>query len=291
MFEKFIGLDIGGTKIFMSVMKINFGRRSFEILDSKKISNPKKAEEIREKILEYCLKSKENFDTNKVAVASASVVDKNKLNVFKTENIYGVESFGFSFLKENNFQVVVENDGKAFSLGAYYFNENEDKQGLLTITMGTGIGGGFIDSKGCVLNGMGNSATEFSHIKMFFNNKWIRWENISAARGIRKEYLEKSGIKKTAQEIFSNVNNDKIAKEVVAKAQEYLGYGLANLISSFNPEKIVFGGGISEEKDYLQGAIKIAEKNIFYEKSKPEWEISKLKEEINVLGVCSLYYI
>lgn len=291
MKEKFIGFDIGGTKILMNVVEINFGHRSFEILDSKKNINPKNSEKIRKMILDYCLKNQEAFGTNKVAIASASIVDGEKLNVFKTDDIYGEEKFDFNFLKEEKFQVVLENDGKAFALGSYYFDKNEDKQGLLTMTLGSGIGGGFINSEGNLLRGLHNSATEFSHIKMFFNGKWIKWENISAARGVRKVYLKKTGLKKTAQEIFSSVESDEKAKEVVAKAQEYLGYGLANLINSFNPEKVVFGGGISMEKDYLDGAIKIAEENIFNEQAKPEWEVSKLKGEINILGVCALYYV
>jgi glucokinase len=291
MKEKFIGFDIGGTKILMNVVEVDFGHRSFKILDYQKISNPKDPEKIKKTILDYCLKNKEVFDTNKVAIASASIVDSEKLNIFKTADIYGQEKFDFNFLKEAKFQVVLENDGKAFTLGSYYFDGNEDKQGLLTITLGSGIGGGFIDSEGNLLKGLHNSANEFSHIKMFFDGKWTKWENISAARGIRKIYSEKTNTNKTAQEIFSSVKNDKVAQKVVNQAQEYLGYGLANLINSFNPEKIVFGGGISMEKDYLDGAIKIAEENIFNEQAKPEWEVSKLKGEMNILGVCALYYI
>lgn len=291
MLEKFIGFDIGGTKILMNVVEIDFGHRSFSILDSQKISNPKDPEKIKKIILDYCLKNKEVFDTNKVAIASASIVDSEKLNIFKTADIYGQEKFDFNFLKEEKFQVVLENDGKAFALGSYYFDGNEEKQGLLTITLGSGIGGGFIDREGNLLKGLHNSANEFSHIKMFFDGKWTKWENISAARGIRKSYSEKTNTNKTAQEIFSSVKNEEVAQKVVNQAQEYLGYGLANLINSFNPEKIVFGGGISMEKDYLDGAIKIAEENIFNEKAKPEWEVSKLKGEMNILGVCALYYV
>lgn len=291
MKEKFIGLDIGGTKIFMSVVEVDFGHRSFEILDSDRISNPCEAKEIERIILEYCQKAREKFETNKVAIASAKIVDFEKQIIKEAQPVYGTEEFDFKFLKENKFQAVIENDGKAFALGSYYFDKNEDKQGLLTITLGSGIGGGFISSEGHILRGKEGSATEFSHNKMFFQGKWTSWENISAARGIRGEYLKETNNKKTAREIFSSVEKDEIAKKVVENAQQYLGYGLANLVNSFNPEKIVFGGGISEEKEYLEGAIKIAEENIFYKKAIPEWEVSKLKAEMNVLGVCALYYV
>ncbi len=291
MKEKFIGFDIGGTKILMNVTEIDFGHRKFKILDSKKVFNPRKSEEIEKIVLEYCQEIRNSFDTNKVVISTAKIVDFEKQLIKKAQPVYGVEEFNFNFLKKEKFQVVIENDGKAFALGSYYFDKNEDKQGLLTITLGTGLGGGFIDSEGVVLRGFKGSAVEFSHNKMFFNDKWTKWENISAARGVEKEYLKKTGRKKIAQEIFSSVNEDEIAREVVDKAQEYLGYGLANLVNSFNPEKVVFGGGISEEHEYLEGAIKIAEKNIFLQEALPEWEVSKLKGEVNILGVCTLYYV
>ncbi len=291
MTEKFIGIDIGGTKIFMSVVEINFGHRKFDILSSKKIINPVKPEEIEDIILTYCQKKREEFNTSKVAIATAKIVDFKKQLVKKAQPVYGSKNFNFNFLKKEKFQVVIENDGNAFALGSYYFDKNEGRQGLLTITLGTGIGGGFIDNEGNILRGNANSAMEFSHNKMFFQEKWTSWENISAARGIRKEYFKKSNKIKTAREIFSNVKKDKFAGKVIEKAQLYLGYGLANLINSFDPEKIVFGGGISEEKDYLEGAMKIAEKNIFYKNANPKWEVSKLKAEMNILGVCALYYI
>lgn len=291
MKEKFIGLDIGGTKIFMSVVEIDFGHRSFEFLDSKKVLNPGNKEKIEKIVSKYCQKSRENFDTNKVAISSASIANGDTLNVIKVDDVYGSKEFNYKFLKEEKFQVVLENDGNAFALGSYYFDKNEDKQGLLTITLGTGIGGGFINSEGYVLRGKNGSATEFSHNKMFFQGKWVGWENISAARGIRKEYLKETGNKKTAREIFASLEKDEVAKNVIENAQQYLGYGLAGLINSFNPEKIVFGGGISEEKEYLEGAMEIAKKNVFHQEAFPEWEVSRLKAEMNVLGVCALYYI
>jgi predicted NBD/HSP70 family sugar kinase len=70
-----------------------------------------------------------------------------------------------------------------------------------------------------------------------------------------------------------------------------LGQGIANLINIFNPEKIVFGGSISFQKSFLEQALKISEISVFDKKAFPEWSISELKEEMNVLGVCALYYV
>lgn len=291
MTEKFICFDIGGTKIFKAVVEINFAKRSFEFLDSKRVENPVDAEAIKKIILEYSEQAKDKFDTEKVAISSAKIVDYDNLKITQAKNIYGEDEFGFNFLKKAGYQVVLENDGEAFALGERYFDDNEDKQGLLTLAIGSGIGGGFINSEGHVLRGKNNSATEFSHMKMFIRGRWERWEDISAGRGIEKIYQEETDQIRTAKEVFNEAQKNPEAREVIRKTQEYLGQGVANLIDVFNPEKIVFGGSIASQEGYLKGAMEIAGKNIFYKKAFPEWSISELKAEMNVLGVCALYYI
>jgi glucokinase len=44
---------------------------------------------------------------------------------------------------------------------------------------------------------------------------------------------------------------DRLAVDIVAKAANYLGIGLANLVNIFNPELIIIGGGLSKMGDML----------------------------------------
>jgi glucokinase len=44
---------------------------------------------------------------------------------------------------------------------------------------------------------------------------------------------------------------DQLACDIVAKAANYLGIGLANLVNIFNPELIIIGGGLSKMGDML----------------------------------------
>jgi glucokinase len=49
----------------------------------------------------------------------------------------------------------------------------------------------------------------------------------------------------TAQDIFAAfAHGDPIAKAVLARAIEFWGMAVANLVSLFNPETIIFGGGV-----------------------------------------------
>ena len=291
MIEKFICFDIGGTKIFKSVVEIDFSRRKFEFLDSDTIENPVDAERIREIVLDYCQKNQEKFDTSKVAISSASIVDPQKLTVSEVDGYYGEEEFSFGFIKKAGFQVILENDGRAFALGEYYFDNNEEKSGLLTLTLGTGIGGGFINSQGQILRGKNGSATEFSNLKMFIDGKWETWENVSAGKGIERIYKEQTGENKNTKEIFEMYKKNDKAKETIKKAQEYLSQGIIGLANIFDPEKIIFGGSISSQNFFVEETMQIVENNLFNEKAVIEWSISKLKAEMNVLGVCALYYV
>lgn len=49
----------------------------------------------------------------------------------------------------------------------------------------------------------------------------------------------------TAKDVFSAYGkNDEVAVYVINEAIEYWGMAVANLVSIFNPEKIIFGGGV-----------------------------------------------
>jgi glucokinase len=49
----------------------------------------------------------------------------------------------------------------------------------------------------------------------------------------------------TAQDVFAAYKRgDPVAKKTLAQAVQFWGMAVANLVSLFNPEKIVFGGGV-----------------------------------------------
>jgi len=95
-----------------------------------------------------------------------------------------------------------------------------------------------------------------------FNQKYIScgdFEYNASGEGIvkvAKEMLEndvykKSVLKKinpdllSAKDIFDAYENgDELSKKVIANAIECWGMATANLVSLFNPEKIIFGGGV-----------------------------------------------
>lgn len=50
---------------------------------------------------------------------------------------------------------------------------------------------------------------------------------------------------------------DKLSNEVIARAAFYLGIGFINIINIFNPELIVYGGGMAEMGEMIVGPGRI----------------------------------
>ncbi len=50
--------------------------------------------------------------------------------------------------------------------------------------------------------------------------------------------------KKTSYDVFSDYGKDPIATRILDKAIQLWGMGAANLVSLFNPQKVIFGGGV-----------------------------------------------
>ena len=85
-------------------------------------------------------------------------------------DIYGTYEFSFDFLENSDFEIKMENDGRCFAWGEYIFGKGAGVKNLLTLTLGTEVGGGFINENTC-LNGFNNSAMEISHVKISSSDK------------------------------------------------------------------------------------------------------------------------
>ena len=79
---------------------------------------------------------------------------------------------------------------------------------------------------------------------------------------------------------------DKAATEVVNKYISYVADGLMGMVNIFQPEKVVIGGGISKEGDYLLKPIKEYIDTIGYNKycEKAKISIATLFNDAGIIG-------
>jgi len=279
---KCICFDIGGTKILKAVADIKGD--SYKFLNMEEDNNPRKPQKIKELLTDYCLRSQKIFQINRVGISTAKIVDPKNNLVRNARNCYGAEVFNFNFLKELGFVAKLENDGRCFALGEYHFGKYQKSRSSLTLTLGTGIGGGFTINN-LSLQGTHNSALEVSHIWLSYKGKWSKWCELASGSGIEKSYFKLAKKKLTSQEIFNlSKKNNRFAQKAIKQAENFLGIGTANLVNILDPQVIIFGGGISEQKDFIKKSIEVAKKNVFNKKANYRFTVSSLKHKANLLG-------
>ena len=144
----------------------------------------------------------------------------------------------------------VENDVKCAGLGEYSFGSGKGTSSMLCLTIGTGIGGSFI-LNGEVYHGTSHSAMEIGYMQI----PGGMFQRMASTSALVKRVASRKGEAEelwNGKRIFEEVaKEDKICLEELDRLCDALSIGLSNLCYAFNPEFIVLGGGIMEQKDIL----------------------------------------
>jgi len=173
-----------------------------------------------------------------------------------------------SHLKEHlNTPVFVDNDANAMALGEMRFGAGRAFKSAICLTIGTGIGGGIIIDGG-LWRGATFSAGEIGHMPINFDGRKCACGNIGCLEAYcsaeamltRAREKIKDGMTDILHEVLAgdedNLNirklflaarkGDQPALETVEETARILGAGLAGVVNLFNPEALIFGGGITD---------------------------------------------
>ncbi|MEG1448070.1 MAG: ROK family transcriptional regulator [Oscillospiraceae bacterium] len=152
-------------------------------------------------------------------------------------SIPGWENLNLSKIIFDEFKIptIVENDVKLSTFG-FFSNNFENKNSMVYIYLGKGIGSGMILNKK-IFKGNDGFSGEFGY--MITDNNYNDCENSSQAVG----YLEQQ-----ITSIINNIKSDEISKERLVELKEKLSVYLAKVIANFvcivNPEVIVLKGSV-----------------------------------------------
>lgn len=171
-------------------------------------------------------------------------------------------------VRRGGINVIIESDRACYILGETWRGAAAGCRNAIFLAVGTGIGAGILVD-GRVLRGAQDIAGAIGWLALerAFRRDYIQcgcFESHASGAGLAKvarEILVRGagapsqkraqrstlgrGNVLTAREIFAaHEQGDPVAKQVVAQAIELWGMAVANLVSIFNPEKIVFGGGV-----------------------------------------------
>jgi glucokinase len=138
------------------------------------------------------------------------------------------------------------NDARAFTLAELTLGAGQGSDSIVALTIGTGVGGG-IALDGQVLFGHDGTAGELGH-------QTVEPEGLVCTcgnRGCLEPYANAARIaeqagSRTAEEAIDRARaGDQRARDALAEAGRWLGIGIANLVVTINPDRIVIGGGVA----------------------------------------------
>jgi len=185
---------------------------------------------------------------------------------------FGLRDISLREPLEREFQVPVhvENDVVAFALGESWFGEGTDTGNFIAVNIGEGVGAGIV-LNGQLYKGATYSAGEIGHTTVEMDGPRCTCGNYGCLQSLvsgpalvrqavqRLEAGERSLIRELCGEDPEAITGEMIAQaarqgdplaiDLFRRVGRYLGIGLANLINTLNPRKIILGGGVTNAAD------------------------------------------
>lgn len=184
----------------------------------------------------------------------------------KLPNLGSVAGMNFTAELKKLFGVPVtaENDATAAAIGEHWLGASRGVDNSVTVTLGTGIGGGIIIN-GDVIRGPDGIGGEIGHITVEPNGRQCKCGNVgcieeyASATAIHRMAGEKGLDVATAADAFAAwQSGDEVARSVFDQMGRYLGQMLAGLANALNTEMFVVCGGVVNGWDAFAPSVQKA---------------------------------
>lgn len=164
----------------------------------------------------------------------------------------------------------IENDANCAALGEYYAGAGRESKRFVTVTLGTGVGGGIIHN-GKIYHGSNGMAGEVGHMSIVHDGlpcpcgRKGCWEQYASATALKR--MTQDAVKANPESVLAQVvaeNNGVVSGQSAfiaarrgdavgqAVCDAYIGYlaaGITNLVNIFQPDTLAIGGGVSNEEE------------------------------------------
>ncbi len=261
-----LAFDLGGTKLATAVFNEEGEILSREITALDK----RKGSEVGELIVKNFLSMRDAALLTGNEIKSIGIcipgIYRQKTGTVWAPNIPGWDDYPLlAEIKKvaNGIPVAIDSDRACYIVGESWKGNAQQCSDAIFLAVGTGIGAGIL-IHGTVLRGSQDIAGAIGWMALDkpFKEDYIQcgcFEHYTSGEGIAKlaqkfanETKEYSGVLKNkiseeinCHDVFNAYdNNDEIANKVINICIQYWGMATANLVSLFNPEKIIFGGGV-----------------------------------------------
>jgi len=254
MTERFIGVDVGGTKIAVAVLD---GTAMGE-----PVLQPTDTSSTETLIDQLVTAIGAAGEASAVGVAVPSVVDWETGRIRSSVNIPLHDIALREVLRERlGVPVYVDNDATCAALAEAYDDDGSLVAAhLVMFTIGTGVGGGIVIG-GRVLRGATGAAAELGHTIVGADLRTVPFADAgdfpqpgsleSLASGSALNMIAAEHGVQAGRVIDCARDGDAGARAAIELLGRRLGIGIANAINTFDPELVVIGGGVSAAGEML----------------------------------------
>lgn len=298
-----IGVDIGGTKVALAIVDTEG-----KILEQTKIStdltiSPRAmidriSQEVK-RLLELSAVARE--EVVGIGIGAPGPLDSKNGMITCPPNLPSWTDIPIvKWLQETwDMPIVLENDANAAVLAEKWLGAAQDNENFIYMTVSTGIGSGiFVDGK--LLHGQKGNAGDIGHtvVDPSFGKctcgQYGCLESIASGTAIAKRGSEIVGKELSTKAVFALYEEGhKEIVELIDKIFRVLGVACVSLINTFDPEKIVIGGGVSKVGDLLFNPIRAYVGDFALNPTGRQTEIvpAKLDQEAGVVGAAALWLL
>lgn len=254
--KKAIGIDLGGTSILGGLIDEDGNILKKYEKDSK---SARGRYEVLKRISEVIDMLMED-DVIGIAIGSPGFIDSQEGKVLKVGG--NIEDWAGTPIKEElgkkykDIPIFVENDANVAGLCELWKGAAKDYNSFIMLTLGSGVGGAiYIENHG-LLTGHRYQGAELGHVILYPNGRLCVCgqkgcvEQYVSGNAVERIYEDRTGIRKKGRDIFTSIDEDNLAREVIKDFSSNLGIFITTLKNIFDPQAIIIGGGVINSKEY-----------------------------------------
>ncbi len=255
-----IGVDVGATKIETVVLEQN-GQEKHR----SRTACPKDYLSIINAIKDISQKLEKEFKIElPIGVCHPGIHSPQTGLVKNAPNCYWLEKKPFQndLRKALGKEVFCENDANCFALSEAIDGSGKNYKIVYGIILGSGAGGGLVIDKQ-IISGPNGVAGEWGHNQIPYfaakkenfdsnNAREAEIESFISGLGLAKRFNKLHGKNLKTNEIFElNRKHDLEAEKFIDNFKVNLAMSLSSIINILDPDAFIFGGGVSNEIDFL----------------------------------------